>query len=259
MAQTEIIIFIVLINIVLIAFIAGIVVFIAQYRKKKAKYEKEKAAMREMHQLELLQTRLDIQHQTMQHIGTEIHDSVGQKLTLASIYTNHLAHKNQFPEQTEQIIEVGKIINESLQELRLLSKTLNDPRLAQADLLSLVNEEATTVNASGVCFVAVESNIQSYNMPPREKNVLFRIIQEGIQNCLKHAQCKRIEIHLKMEDNLFTLAVIDDGKGFDMDVAPKGMGLNNMRRRAQQIGATWRLDSKQGKGTRIALSLLFEK
>ncbi len=103
MGKAEITIFIILINAILLIFIIGIIIFIFQYRKRKILHQKEKGIMEEKHRIELLNTQLEIQQQTMQFIGREIHDSVTQKLTLASIYTQHLEFENQYPGLLEKL------------------------------------------------------------------------------------------------------------------------------------------------------------
>ena len=87
MGKNEIILTIILFNLFFILFIVGILIFIQQYRLKKKEHLLMLQTQHEDHQKELLSTQLEIQNQTMQHIGREIHDNVGQKLTLASLYT----------------------------------------------------------------------------------------------------------------------------------------------------------------------------
>lgn len=94
MGEREITIFIVIANVILLVFISGIIIFIAQYRKRRILHETEKEIISKTHQEELLSRQVEIQTQTMRDIGREIHDNVGQKLTLASIYSNQLSHEN---------------------------------------------------------------------------------------------------------------------------------------------------------------------
>jgi signal transduction histidine kinase len=259
MEQAEMTIFVVLANIVLLIFVAGTIIFIFQFRQRKLKYEMEKASIREQHQLELLHAQLEIQHQTMQHIGSEIHDSVGQKLTLAFLYTKQLIQGKSLPEISGKMDTIGNIITESLEELRQLSKTLNNPELGRADLITLLKNECSQVNAAGVCYLSVESNVSVIDIPSPEKNILFRILQEFIQNSLKHAHCKRIFIHLQLQHAHLLVKAADDGKGFDTIAIPNGIGLGNMKRRAQQIGADFMLQSEPGSGTILTLDLSTEK
>ena len=255
MWQTEITIFAILVNIVLLIFIAGIVIFVLQFRQKKMQYEKEKKLADEQHEKDLLNTQLNIQHQTMQHIGSEIHDSVGQKLTLASLYINQINQANRFPELNPKIATIGNLINESLEELRTLSKTLNNPALAQTGLIELLKEEARQINSSGVCQIALHFSGSMPDILPSEKNIIFRILQEFIQNSLKHSGCSLISIHVTNAIHELHITAMDDGKGFDLTVTSEGIGLSNMKRRAQQIGASLSLQSSSTEGTSLNLHL----
>ncbi|WP_341840302.1 sensor histidine kinase [Chitinophaga caseinilytica] len=254
MEQAEMTIFIILANLVVLIFVAGTIVFIYQFRQKRMKHEMEKTGLRERHLLELVNTQLAVQHDTMQHIGSEIHDSVGQKLTLAVLYARQLVQGRQFPELEEKVERIGNIVNESLEELRQLSRTLNNPALSQNDLLALLQHECRQVNAAGICQASLEVSAPSIPMAASVKHIVFRIVQEFMQNSLKHAQCQRLHIQVQQENGL-RIEAADDGVGFDTSQPPRGIGLGNMKRRALQIGATLELHSSPGAGTRLTLQL----
>lgn len=101
----------------------------------------------EIHKRELLATQLEIQQATMQQIGRELHDNIGQKLTLVSLYTQQLLYENKVPEVSERIDQVSQIINQSLQDLRSLSKTLTDDKINQKEIVTLIQEEVDNTNA----------------------------------------------------------------------------------------------------------------
>jgi signal transduction histidine kinase len=258
MGQTETISIIIIFSVIFLLFFLGIVIFIFQYRKRKILHEKEKVEIDKQHKVDLLNTQLQSQQQTMQHIGTEIHDNVGQKLTLASLYTKQLSSKSM-QEMEMKMASVGNIIDESLTELRQLSKTLTNPELANASLEFLLQEEAKRINVSGICHVSINNSGVDIVLPQADKNILFRLLQEFVQNSLKHSGCRRISIALeKMKEKLFITAT-DDGKGFDTSVVSTGIGLQNMKRRGEQLNAIYQLSSEVGKGTTLTLQLTLTK
>jgi len=253
MGQTEIIIFVVLANIILLIFIIGIIVFVFQYRKRKLLHEREKTTIEKQHKLDLLNSQLEVQSQTMQFIGREIHDSVAQKLTLASIYAQQMEFENNNTQLNEKIKPVNKIINDSLLELRQLSKNLTDAKLQHEDLASLISHECEMINATGVCTAKLEvEKIPDLNIPM--KSSLLRIVQEFLQNSLKHAGCKQIFVTVSNSDDQLKIYMADDGKGFILaEVAHNGIGLDNIRRRIQHLGGKHHLKSEPGKGTSLEL------
>jgi signal transduction histidine kinase len=253
MGQTEITIFIFLANLILLIFIIGIGIFILKYRKKKLQYEKEKIEIEKQHKLDLLHNQLQIQQQTMQFIGSEIHDSVAQKLTLASIYSQKLEFENKFPDMKDRIHHISSIINASLVELRELSKTLTNTHIRDAGFTELLHDECEKINETSVCRMHVHSDFDK-EMSVTVKSFLLRVIQEFVQNSLKHSGCSLIKVELKNEGDGLCIIASDNGKGFDSsNIHSSGIGLGNMKRRIHLIGGKFSLQSEPGKGTTLAL------
>ncbi len=259
-ANREIIVFIVAFFLILIAFITGVLLFITQARKRKIDHQKEKQKINEEHQMELLQTQIEMQTQTMQYIGREIHDNVGQKLTLASLYTQQLAYENKAPQINDKIETISHIINESLVELRQLSKSLTDDSIADNDITALLQQECDKVNNTKKCSVNFISYQKSTTLPYQTKSILVRIVQEFFQNSIKHAGCKNIYVSINVNDNAVLLQLKDDGKGFDTSIVnSNGIGLNNMKKRTELIGGKFYLESKVGTGTKLNIEIPLSK
>ncbi len=252
------IIFVIAINIVLLILISGIVYFVLHYRKRRIAYEKDKEARERQHQVDLLHTQLLSQRQTMEHIGQEIHDSVAQKLTLASIYIHRVQFEQKAVESGGGLESAGKVIDDALLELRQLSKDLTNAKLFETELEDLVKDICVMVNSSGVC----RAELLTSDIPPlpiQLKNGLLRVIQEFVQNSLKHAACTKIDISISGENDKLFLKLQDDGKGFDTHAAvEKGIGLDNIRRRVQLMKGVFQLNSKENTGTRLELTVPFQ-
>lgn len=260
MQQAELTTFLVLINSILLIFIIGVVLFFVQYARARKKHVKEKDEIHRQHQIELLSGRLDMQQKTMQHIGREIHDSVGQKLTLAALYAQQLEFENKYPGINKRLVDIGTIVNDCLAELRDLSKSLVNEQYDKLGLVELIDHECSRIRGIGLCEVSFESNSAVTDLSPAEKNVMLRIVQEFMQNSLKHAACSIITIQLASDDKKVAIKATDNGKGFDIDlVNSPGLGLNNMKRRAALVGASFELNSTKGNGTQMHLFLMKEK
>jgi len=255
--ENESVIFIVLATVILLVFIGGIIIFIFQYHKRKLMHEKEKALINEQHLQDLLNSKLEIQHQTMQDIGREIHDNIGQRLTLAAIYANRMTYENKFPEQKEQIAAIGDLLNESIDELRNLSKNLTNANSGITELKVLIENECKRVNDLNVCTVAYSFNETGYSISNTIKNFILRIIQEFLQNSLRHARCTHISLNFEHHEPGLAIQIEDDGIGFSMvnyeERANKGIGLSNMKKRAELIGAEFSFSSVVNEGTKLIL------
>lgn len=253
MGQTEVVIFIVLVSIIVLIFVIGIILFVIQYRKRKMIHEQEKEAIDRAHKLELLNNQLKVQQQTMQFIGSEIHDSVAQKLTLASIYSQKLEFENKAPAIGENIRQISTIINDSLVELRELSRSLTIHHIQDAALTTLLREECDKVNSTGTCKMLLEAEFDDM-VSMTVKSFLLRVLQEFIQNSLKHSGCSVIKVEIKKTSEGLLIFASDNGRGFDSShVLSSGIGLNNMQRRMRLIGGRFDLQTAPGKGTQVKL------
>ncbi len=147
----------------------------------------------------------------MQHIGREIHDNLGQKLTLATIYTHQLVLNGKSPELTSQLENISNIISESLTDLRKLSKTLTQS-FENINFIDLLKTECEKINALKVCNVEFSSNIESILMQGNIGLFILRMFQEFIQNSLRHATCNTITVPIEKNDNGLKLYAKDEGK-----------------------------------------------
>ena len=208
------------------------------------------------HELQLSVVQLEMQQQTMQHIGREIHDNIGQKLTLASLYTQQLTHENKAPLIKNSIDNISDIINQSLKELRQLTKTLTDNNIERNSINQLLEIECNKFNDLKKCKITFSDNKISSLLTYQSKSILLRIFQEFIQNSIKHSHCKNIYASLYQTNNKFKLSLQDDGKGFDVEKSNKnGMGLNNIKSRIKLINGTYSLESNKNNGTKLTLEI----
>lgn len=255
MGESQIIIAIILFNLFFLLFIVGIIVFIQQYKQKKKEHLAMLNYQKAAHQKELLENQIEIQNQTMQHIGREIHDNVGQKLTLASLYTQQLAFENKAPHINENIENISQIINESLADLRELSKSLTDDSISKNSIYNLIENEVRKVQKTQKCFISLLSNDSKLELDYQQKSILIRICQEFIQNSLKYAQCKTIQLDLNQKDNELILTLQDDGIGFDTNRTANGIGLENIKKRTKILNGTYDLSSDAQSGTCLKISI----
>jgi signal transduction histidine kinase len=255
MGEKDLLILLIIISLIIFIFIIGAVLFLFQYRKRRLLYDKEKSEIEKQHKLDLLNNQVQIQRETMDFIGREIHDSVTQKLTLASIYTQSMEFINQVPGSKEKLVDIGKIINNSLHELQDLSRSLTDNKLENISLDELIKGECEQVNKTGVCRAIYEV----HHLPPIRiaiKSSLLRVLQEFIQNSIKHGKCSQVRIIVRFADGNLNMNLEDDGMGFEPEnIQSNGIGLDNMRRRIHMMGGNYQIITAPGKGFLLTLSI----
>lgn len=242
-------------TILLIAFVVTVLAVMLIYRKRKVQHSKEIEEINERFERELLQSQLEVQRQTMQHIGREIHDNVGHQLTLAYLYTHQL-EPDQDKEGPDLPQEIAGILDQALKDLRNLSKNLIKGDVHQtANLSQLLAEECSKLQSVNFCKVNFTASAFDRETSMEVNSFVLRILQEFTQNSLKHAECGQIDVSLQLEGQQALLSACDDGKGFDLQQLPqeRGIGLINMQKRAEIIGGAFTLASEPGKGTRMQL------
>jgi len=207
-------------------------------------------------QKELLAQNIEIQLQTMQQIGREIHDNIGQKLTLASLYSQQLILAKNKGNLQEKVLHITEIINESLSELRELSKSLTDDSIQEQTIALLIEKECSKINALKKCIVKFEYLTSEYTIEYDIKIVILRIIQEFLQNSIKHSQCEKIFIKLRNQDAFIDLSMEDDGIGFNYNtIKNKGIGIKNIKKRTELVKGTFHLNSGINLGTKITIQI----
>ncbi|WP_333600475.1 sensor histidine kinase [Flavobacterium sp.] len=230
--------------------------FIGAFIYKYFIVDKEKQEVEHQHEVQLFTTKIEMQQQTMEYIGKEIHDNIGQKLTLASLYTQQLEHENKAPNIKDNIDNISILINESLAEMRELSKSLTDNSIEKNSINKLIEDECERVRKLNLCSVKFISNTKNIDLSYQSKAILIRIAQEFFQNSIKHSECKNLTLQLSTSSNNIGLILVDDGKGFDdSKIYSNGIGLKNMKKRTEMLNGNFKLESKLNVGTKITVTL----
>ena len=253
--REELVIFIILISVVLMILIGGVIAFLYQYRKRRITHIAEITVLDEQHKQALLTAQIDIQKETMMEIGKELHDNVGQKVTLASIYLQQIPYKHEEnPALSSQITEVNVMLNELLTELRHLSKSLVEQENLTGDFYNILKTEFQKIESLTHLKINFKNEYKKIDLwTLKERNAIFRIIQEFIQNSLKHGKAKSLDIVISEEGKNAVITAKDDGIGFDKEQVTMGIGITNLKRRALDIGGNFSIDSTPGVGTKIAV------
>jgi signal transduction histidine kinase len=233
-----------------------IIYFVVLYRHKQLKNKKEQEQLQSVFSQELLKTQVEIQEQTLEHISREIHDNITQVLSFVKL-TLAMAGNAGEKEKQLKINESRELIAQSINDLRDLSKSLSFDHIAAMGLAPTIEIEVKRINKSGVIDVSFVLEGEVYSLGVERELVLFRILQEALNNALKHSGAKHFKIMLQYHSDLFNLTLEDDGSGFSSETLDNksGSGLKNMENRATLIGGIAKIDSAPGKGCCVKVSL----
>ena len=207
-------------------------------------------------QQQLLETRLEIQEATFNAISTEIHDNVGQVLSLAKVQINIIQESDTL--NKDILDHVKENITTALSDLRDIAGSLNSERIRYSSIHVTLQKEIDRINKTGIIRASMVSGGLEKEMNEQKKLVLLRIVQECLQNCIKHAQASAVSVSLQHEKDCLCVTVRDDGKGFDINddgFRGKGMGLLNIRTRSALTGGSSTIESVIGRGTTIQITI----
>lgn len=229
-----------------------VIIYFIYFKRRKEKMTDEHLEMEEDFKNQLLQSRIEVQEQTFQQIGKELHDNVGQLLSTSRMLIGLTERELQNPPDT--LLTANATLGQAINEIRSLAKSLDKEWLERFSFSENIQTMIDRINAGKT--IAVEY-FQSVELPLRsdEQIILFRIVQEAIQNAVKHAVPTHMRIAVEPEENNYLITVSDDGRGFDVNSVAKSMGLANMQHRVQLLQGTVQFNSIKDKGTTVAIRL----
>jgi signal transduction histidine kinase len=233
----------------------ALIVYSIEFNKRRNRHLKEKDLMQSQFQQALLQSRLEIQEETFKKISQEIHDNIGQILTLVKLNLNTVELENNTV-ATEKIAQAEEMLTLAIQDLRDISKTLNSDMISRVGLGRAIELELQVIaKATGLkTFFADTKTV--LHIDPQVELILFRIVQETVHNVIKHANATNVQVSIDHRPGNLLLEVNDDGIGYDTSNRDaKGSGLVNIESRCKLINANLEMSSTIGKGTRVRIQM----
>jgi len=242
----------------LVGFIMAMFFF---YQRRRNKQERELLRLKEEYEQEVLRSQLEIQETTMKSIAQELHDNVGQSLSLVKLWMS-MAPVGKDHEAYEGVQNSKDLLQKVIQDMADLTKSLHTDRITDIGLSEAINFDLSSIRRAGVMKVEFEVLGDEFHFPEQKSIFIFRMYQEMMNNMLKHSKAASVQVSLSYSANeLFILKIQDDGVGFDLlqkkeaTAGSSGLGLKSMRNRAKMIGADLAIQSEPGKGTRISVTV----
>ncbi|MBL7742633.1 MAG: PAS domain S-box protein [Chitinophagaceae bacterium] len=199
-------------------------------------------------QKQLIQATIDGQEKERKEIGRELHDNISQHITTTRLYLE-VARDKAADDVLTMINQAHKGLLNTVNEVRRLSQSLVPPSLSDIGLVESIEDLCTPLKSTHAYSISfLHQPFDEEKLADNMKLMLFRIIQEQINNIIRHAEAKKIEVSLLTIQNEVTLAISDDGKGFDPVVVKKGLGFVNMRNRAGLFGGRLEVVTSPGNG-----------
>jgi signal transduction histidine kinase len=202
----------------------------------------------------LIRAVISTQERERTLISRELHDNVNQVLTTVKLFIELCRDK---PQMSTEILEKALGLQQGvINEIRTLSKRLSSPSLGNIKLCDSVREVIQLFKETHPIHISLDvGGLEELEVGQEVHLAVYRILQEQLTNISKHAAADKVDIALDFFDGTLTLAVRDNGKGFNTRIKSTGIGIQNMKTRAQSVGGTLSIKSTSGAGTELLLNI----
>lgn len=250
--QKEIISLIIYVSVLIVIVIVFVVTFFLAYQKRKTQLLIEKAEQKRYFDEELARAQTEIQEQAFKNLSWELHDNIGQLLSVAKMQMNML--QPDIPEDKQQAFdEASNVLGQGLKELRQLSRTLNTDYISKIGLLESLETEIKRFKRLNFLTIEYKVEGEAVKLNKKDEIIIFRIFQECFSNVIKYSKASLLTIFVEFLSANLRITTTDNGVGFDLHGINEGSGLTNMKNRAELIGADLQIITEKGKGVSITL------
>lgn len=220
----------------------------------RKRLERQLVADQVSHQRQLTQASIDAQESERRTIGEELHDNIGQQLTTIKLFLDYA--KTTADENTLEMVNLAlKGVSDVINDVRAMSRSIVPFTLKDLGLIDSINELVDSLmraRSLNIEFCHTEFNEDA--IAENEKLSLFRIVQEQLNNIIKHAGAQNVWINLSVKSEEFVLEIRDDGKGFSSGQSRKGIGILNIKNRAELFNGKAEIISQPGSGCALLVS-----
>jgi len=254
----EIIVFLATTTIVVLVLIVSIYFLLNSYKKRRQMHVKEKQLIAIEHEKTLLLAETEVQNNMMNQISSELHDTVGQKLTLTFLQAQNLAHDITDEKIKQDLLTQADQIQESLQQIRSISKLLNNDDIKHNGFAEIIKLELQRIMQNGICKTSFSNFGPRYLFKEERTDFLMTgLCREFIQNSLKHSHSTEIGVNISNTAEAFKIYCYDNGIGLNsaIDKNDNGQGINNINKRGSMIGGIVQWGNHQGQGTSLQITI----
>lgn len=234
----------------LIILFSFMVCLVLRHRRKMAEKLLEE---QQRYQRQVTEEVISAQEKEREEIGHELHDNVNQVLTTVKLYLEMALHQ---PETRNELISKSiNLVMNSIGEIRNLSHDLSAPTLGTRSLIDSITALVETVSGSSGLDISFDHSSCYTSLSMNQKLAIYRIIQEQLNNVVKHANATTVSIVLSQSNTITSLVINDNGKGFNTIEKRNGIGLNNINSRAKVFNGEAEIKSIPGKGCTLKVTL----
>jgi len=234
----------------------GIFFFFVTYQKRLLSKQLEINKVKQQQQEEIIKNTVQAQENERKRIAQDLHDEVGAMLSVVKLNVGLIEKKSEEGKAKNLALETKTYLDDVITQVRRISRSLLPPSLEKLGLYLALEDMATWVNKSDDLRIVCWKKGEQFRFESKRELAVFRIVQELVNNAIKHAEASRILIDVRFGNGNVALKVSDNGKGFLLNEKMRsGLGLRNLESRSEMAGAKFKLKSMSGKGTSAIICL----
>jgi signal transduction histidine kinase len=224
-----------------------VALFISQ--KRKFRHRQEMLDLRYTYEQEVMKTQIETQLMTFQTISQELHDNVGSLVSMAMVHLKAGAGHAS---------DAHGLLDEAMDILRDISRSINPDNIRKRGLQPSIANELNRLKRTRRFNTELQVEGQEFTIDDEKQIILFRIVQEALNNVVKHSGGDAVRVRMQFDDHRMELSIEDNGKGFvinrEAGDLTRSSGLMNMQKRARLINARIEISSEVDKGTCVSLT-----
>jgi signal transduction histidine kinase len=237
-----------------------VMIIIQKHRKRVISHRSQIKSIVHNQEKNILDAQIKVQEQTFKSISSEIHDNIGQRLTLAKLQLNiALGNPHLLESVKNRIHNAVDSLTDCIADLRDLSRSLSYDRIGISGFQELIENDLKQLTSVYPISYDCIRHGELYVIGIDKELIIYRIFQEIIQNAIKHASANKFSVTLHYQKDHLNILFEDDGVGFDVNKIKFPNGLNNIRDRAFSMNSNMEIHSKPGLGTRITLKIPYNE
>jgi len=246
--------FAIIISGVILVSLAGFLLLMMHlYLQKTLKHKSQITALKTDQNKELLRSAIQTQENERKRIGNNIHDDIGPMLSALKLQISQIKSENNL--NAKNIKESKKTIDDIISTVRNVSRDLVPSVLFELGLVESLDYILKRLKKLTDAEVIYVNTADLSNITKPQSLAIYRIIQESLNNVLKHADATEIKVNVSEDKDVLQITVADNGKGFNKETVHNGLGLKNIEARIETFNGEFECNSQEGFGTTITTSM----
>ncbi len=247
-------------TVVMLLLVTAIIIFMVFYQKKMIQEQAKRQELELVHQQKMMEAALESQENERKRVAADLHDSIGAMLSAIRLGLITVSRKIPDP---ASLNDAKEMLDETIGSVRRISRDLMPSTLEKFGLAHAMKELCERFQSTAQLPIRYREEGEVKSIDPKKELMIFRIVQELLNNAIKHAKATNISVTFRTTDT-FQIMVEDDGVGFNFEQQhastkmEKGLGLFNIENRTRLLHATLEFDKEKKIGTRTTLTVPYE-